>query len=161
MKRASVATVLIILVIAAYAAYLIYLHWPVVIEGVVDHKSLVGVRNGFVRTLLLVAPHAVLVKDEEVASLLGNRSLDPYNFTVNGLLEAIKSRYDNVYGVVSIRTRYGDPANGLEPGETLGYIIDVELFDHFRLGSNVKVAVTRASGIKIVWVVEVGEQHGE
>jgi len=130
----------------------------VVIEGVVGHKSVVGVRNGFAHTLLLVAPHAVLVEDEEVASLLGNRSLDPYNFTLGDLIEAIRSRYDYVYGVVSIKTRYGDPVNGLEHGETLGYIVDVELFDLFKLGSNVKVVVTRASKIRIANVVEVSQQ---
>ncbi|RLF25533.1 MAG: hypothetical protein DRM97_01490 [Thermoprotei archaeon] len=143
-----------------YAIYHAYLYWPVVIEGVVDHKTVLGVRDGVVFEILKVAPHGVWFKDKEVISFLGNASLDPYNFTLDGLIEVIKSRYDEVYCTISIRTRYGDPVNGLKPGETLGYIADIEYFDLFKLGSKVKVAITRASRVKIVKIIEIiGVDH--
>jgi len=138
-----------------YVAYYAYLHWPVVIEGVVDHKRIVGARNGTAFVILEVAPHGVWFTDKEIIPFLNNTSFDPYNFTLDGLIEVIKSRYDEVYSTVSIRTKYGDPVNGLKPGETLAYIVDVKYFDLFKLGSNVKVVITRASKVKIVKVIEV------
>jgi len=35
-----------------YAVYYAYLHWPIVIEGVADHKRVIGVKDGVVFILI-------------------------------------------------------------------------------------------------------------
>ena len=76
---------------------------------------------------------------------------------MNSLIEVIKSCYDEIYCTVSIRTKHGDPINDLKSGETLDYIADVEYFDLFKLGSNMKVVIMRVSKVRIVKVIEVGD----
>lgn len=77
-----------------HAVYYAYLHWPIVIEGAVDHKRVVGVKDGVVFDILEVAPHGVWFSDKEIMPFLNNTSFDLYNFTLDGLIEVIKSRYD-------------------------------------------------------------------
>jgi len=130
---------------------LAYYYQPVIIEGVVDHKTIVGIRDDAGMTIIRITPHGVIVKDKELKSHLINLK----KFTLDEVIEFLQLKYDAIYCTVSIRVITSDPLNNLAPGETLAYIIDVKYFDMLKIGSKVKFTITRLNPLKINEVIEV------
>ncbi len=133
-----------------FLVVLAYYYWPVVIGGVVDHITIVGVRDGASIVVMEITPHGVVVKDEGLRSHLAGLG----RFTLDDAIEFLRQRYNAVYCTVSIRLSTSDPLNNLVPGETLAYIVDVELCGILEAGSKVRFTITRLDPLKISGIIE-------
>lgn len=145
-------TLSLILALVICLSISIYYYYPTTIEGIVDHKTVVGVKDGVAKTILLIMPDGtVIIKDENVKQHVMGTNITS--------LEKIKSilhmYYAKVYCTVSVRTLTGDLLNNLAPGETLAYIVSEEHFDMLKIGANVKFEITRINPLKISKIVEI------
>jgi len=151
--RISAKSLLIIILILASTAsigILIYYLQPIIVEGVVDHKTLVGVKDDVVKTLLMVTPHGILIKDKSIKAYVSGDSI-----LYERLIENLSKYYDRIYCTVSIRVSTEDPLNDLSPGETLAYIVDIKYSSLLEVGSRVKFVITRLDPIKISRIISI------
>jgi len=151
-KNIKMLTLSLILALVICLSISIYYYYPTTIEGIVDHKTVVGVKDGVAKTILLIMPDGtVIIKDENVKQHVMGANITS--------LEKIKSilhmYYAKVYCTVSVRTLTGDLLNNLAPGETLAYIVSEEHFDMLKIGANVKFEITRINPLKISKIVEI------
>jgi len=127
--------------------------WPLVIEGFIDHVGVVGIKDGSVKTVLMIAPHGIVAKDESLGRLLAKNQ----NYSFNEILKKLDREYEELYCVLSLRLTTPDPLNGLSPGETLAYIVDRS---HCRnaleldLASRVRIVITRWNTLEVIEIIE-------
>jgi len=147
-KSLIVISLLLILIIPI--GIVIYYFQPIVVKGVVDHKTLVGVKNGNAKTLLMITPYGIIINDESVKSYVSGGDI-----LYEELIRNISRYYDEVYCTISIRVSTNDPLNNLGPGETLAYIADAKYFSLLDIGSKVEFVITRLDPLKISRVISV------
>jgi len=128
--------------------------WPVVVEGFVDHVGVVGIRNGVVKTIFMITPHGIIVKDENLDRLLAENQ----SYSFNEILKKLDQEYEKLYCTLSLKLTTPDPLNNLSPGENLAYIVDR---DHcmnalnLDLGSKVRLVIIRSNPLEAVEISEV------
>ncbi|MCD6236082.1 MAG: hypothetical protein J7J94_03740 [Thaumarchaeota archaeon] len=130
--------------------------WPVVVEGFVDHVGVVGMRNGVARTIFMITPHGIVVKDENLGRLLAENQ----SHSFNEILKKLDREYEKLYCVLSLRLTTSDPLNDLSPGETLAYTVDRGRCTNalnLDLGSRVKLVITRWNPLEAVEISEVSD----
>mgnify|MGYP005643055483 CR=1 FL=1 len=155
MRRNSLVIGLVAFSIICVAALILSAYfWPVVVEGFVDHVVVVGIRNGVAKTIFMITPHGIIVKDENLGRLLAENQ----SYSFNEILKKLDQEYEKLYCTLSLRLTTPDPLNNLSPGETLAYIVDR---DHcmnalnLGLGSKVRLVITRSNPLKAVEISEV------
>ena len=104
------------LILIVCSIVIAYYYWPITIEGIIDHKTIVGVKDDAVMAILSITPHGVVIKDEDFKWLLVNAE----KFTLSRVIELLRPKYDEIYCTVSIRLTKGDPLNGLAPWRDAG-----------------------------------------
>lgn len=124
---ALVATLVGIVAILAFATYVLVFS-TITVSGVVDHKTIVGMRDDCQYTLLVIVPWGFQVKDSALQSLFSDKDA---NLTIDESLEwVIRScGYAEIRYLASVRLSTGDSVNDIEPGETLAYFVKRDDFN--------------------------------
>lgn len=148
------SVVVFILAVSAVIIYLHYLHGSIALTGIVDHKSVVGIKNNNYRTLILVTPRSTIVKDPVLRDYISSNGS---NIFISPILEYLENIYDDFYCVINVRLSVDDTVNNVKRGETLGYILPRSLcitsFDELDIGSAVTFTINRHSRIVITNIV--------
>lgn len=131
--------------------YYQYYYQSVIVEGIVDHKAVVGIKNEVTKMILMVTPHGIIVKDRDLERHLTGIE----EFKLSKVINILDMYYDEIYCTVSIRTTTGNPLNGLAPGETLAYIIDEKYFDMLKIGAKVKFKIMRLDPLGISEIIKI------
>jgi len=120
----------------------------VLVSGVVDHKAISGVNDVISRTLLVISPDGLLIKDPALFSLLQDRRV---NLTVDEKLDQKMHNlgYSKILYLVSIRVDTSDPVNGVDRGETLQYYASRDDFNGLTFDGSVAYEIDRLHGATI------------
>ncbi len=124
---ALVAVVVGIVTILAFAAYVLVFS-TITVSGVVDHKTIVGIRDDCQYTLVVIVPWGIQVQDSALQSLFSDKDV---NLTIDESLEwDIRScGYAEIRYLASVRLSTGDSVNDIEPGGTLAYFVKRDDFN--------------------------------
>ena len=154
----SIVAVLLVAVVIGAATYY-YVFSPVVVEGIVDHKGVTGVKDGTLYTILLNADWGIRVEDEDYEKFFSDE--DRNAFIDKSLEDTMKTEYSEINYLVSIRVSSEDPVNNLEEGETLAYFVSRDDFNMLRIGDEVKYEVERFQTATIKRLLEVTPINGQ
>lgn len=126
---------------------------PTVVEGVLDHKAVTGVKDGTSYTILLNADWEISVKDEDYEKFFSEN--DRNAFINKSIEDEMKVEYSEINYLVSIRVSSRDPVNKIEEGETLAYFATRDNFNDLWIGDKVRYKVARFKTATIKGLVEV------
>ena len=114
---------------------------PAVVEGVVDHMAVTGVRDSVSSTVVVFTDSGVVVKDEGFEG-----EFEASAAVSEGLAHRLESWYDEVNYVVSVRAG----------GETVAYFVSREDFNRVDVGVGIRFNVLRfkAVSIRIMKILE-------
>lgn len=150
-KRLLRGILVLVVVLAVLSVYKLALS-PVIIEGVVGHRAVEGIKGNTHSTILvstattnLNSEVLVLDKDYEVffpekGDVFINKSLE----------DKMKTKYDKIRYFVSVRVSSRDPVNGIEKGGCNSYSIDRSEFNKVQVWDKVKYEVSRWSELPTV-----------
>jgi len=127
-----------VLIVAVYFE----LFSTVLVDGVVDHKEIVGISDQTSRTLLVITPWGVSIEDPSLITLFQSQGL---NLTVNETLDRQMQSlgYSQILYLGGIRVSSNDPVNGLSQGETLSYFVTRDDFNKLIINGSVSYEVDR------------------
>jgi hypothetical protein len=142
-SRLLIAFAVIVALILLASAY----YWiqppkePQQIDGVVDHKSIGGIKDDTGYTLVMFTPHGLNI-DPSVIDLFAGQDI---NMTISSELEKeLEQRGYKVHYVGNIRLDSPDDYNEIDSGSTLGYFLPSrDDFNRLAIGSNVTIEVSR------------------
>jgi len=123
----------------------------VLVNGVVDHKAVLGMNDQTSRTLLLIIPDGVVIKDPALLDLFQGQGP---NLTINETLDQKMHNlgYSQIFYLGSIRVSTNDPVNGVGQGETLQYFMNRDDFNRLIINCSVSYEVDRFQGATITKV---------
>ncbi|MDN5295633.1 MAG: hypothetical protein PWP01_1143 [Methanosarcinales archaeon] len=135
-----------ILALLIIASLLIYnFSSPIVIEGIVDHKAVTGVKGDTSYTILLNRPAEngswIIVKDKDYEMFFLKKEKNA--LISESVEDEMKKKYSDIKYLVSIRLDSRDPINGIGKGDTLAYFVSRDEFNRVRIGDKVKFEVSR------------------
>jgi len=148
----SIVAVLLVAVVIGAAYY--YVFSPVIVEGIVDHKAVTGIKVDTSYDVLLNAPWGIIIKDKDYARFFSEK--DRNAFINKSLEDEMKTEYSEINYLVSIRVSSKDPVNGLEKGATLAYFVSRDDFNKLRIGDKVKYEVARFQAATIKRLLQYG-----
>jgi len=138
--------VVLVVVIAGLLVYKFALS-PVIVEGVVSHKAVRGIKGNTHPTILVST--ATMNLNSEVLVL--DKDYDKF-FPENGdvfinksLEDEMETKYDKIEYFVSVCVSSRDPINGVEKGECNGYSVDRSEFNKVQVWERGKIR-----GFKVV-----------
>ena len=135
-----IVTVVLVAVSVGVATYY-YVFSPVIVEGVVDHKSVTGTKDSTLYSILLNTPEGIIVKDKDYEKFFSENDTDA--FISKSLEDKIKIEYSKISYLVSIRVSTKDTINNLEEGDTLAYFVSKDDFNNLSIGDKVTYEVER------------------
>ena len=136
----SVMAVILVAVVIGTSIYY-YVFSPVIVEGIVDHKAVTGMKGDTVYTILLNTPWGIMIDDKEYEKFFSEK--DRNAFINKSLEDKMKTDYSEINYFVSIRVSSKDPVNSLEKGETLAYFVSRDDFNKLTIDDKVKYEVAR------------------
>lgn len=156
MKRRSWKRPFGILIVIAVATLIVAVVYftsfsAVLVDGVVDHKAVVGINDQVSRTLLVITPDGLIVKDPSLVDLFQGQGP---NLTINETLDRKMHNqgYSQILYLGSIRVSTNDPMNGIGQGETLQYFMNRDDFNRLTINGSVSYEVDRFQGATITKV---------
>jgi hypothetical protein len=145
--------ILVIIVVATLIVMVVYFtsFSAVLVNGVVDHKAVLGMNDQTSRTLLLIIPDGVVIKDPALLDLFQGQGP---NLTINETLDQKMHNlgYSQIFYLGSIRVSTNDPVNGVGQGETLQYFMNRDDFNRLIINCSVSYEVDRFQGATITKV---------
>jgi len=126
--------VIIVAVVALIAAVYYFALRPMSLEGVVDHKTITGSREGASYNIVVFTDAGNHFDDKEVRGLF-----DETNLVNDSVAYELESLYDEVFYVVSVRS--GDV--------TMGFIASREDFNEVVPGSSIQFKIQGPGGLEI------------
>ena len=132
--------VVLVVVIAGLLVYKLALS-PVIVEGVVGHKAVEGIKGNTHSTILVSTATTnlnpeVLVLDKDYEKFFPEKG----DVFINKSLEdEMKTKYDKIEYFVSIRVSSRDPINGVEKGECNSYSVDRSEFNKVQVWERGKI----------------------
>jgi hypothetical protein len=145
--------ILIVIVVATLTVAVVYLtsFSTILVNGVVDHKAVLGMNDQASRTLLLIIPDGVVIKDPALLDLFQGQGP---NLTINETLDRKMHNlgYSQIFYLGSIRVSTNDPVNGIGEGETLQYFMNRDDFNRLTINDSVSYEVDRFQGATITKV---------
>ena len=145
--------ILIVIVVATLTVAVVYVtsFSTILVNGVVDHKAVLGINDQASRTLLLIVPDGVVIKDPALLDLFQGQGP---NLTINETLDQKMHNlgYSQIFYLGSIRVSTNDPVNGIGQGETLQYYMDRDDFNRLTINDSVSYEVDRFQGATITKV---------
>jgi len=142
--------ILIVIVVATLTVAVVYFtsFSAVLVSGVVDHKAVLGMNDQASRTLLLIFPDGVVIKDPALLDLFQGQGP---NLTINETLDRRMHNlgYSQIFYLGSIRVSTNDPINGIGQGETLQYYMNRDDFNRLTINGSVSYEVDRFQGATI------------
>ena len=133
MSREKVLAI-IVTIVAVSAGISLLAFRPGASEGIVDHKTITGTRQGISYSIVVFTTAGNHFDDKEVRGLIEEK--DTVDDTVAAQLEA---RYDEVFYVVSIRSEDG----------TMGYFVNRKDFNKVVPGSQISYSVQSSDELNI------------
>jgi hypothetical protein len=133
MSRDRRLAILVVVIALGAVVYYVALR-PISLEGVVDHKTITGAREGTSYSIVVFTSAGNHFDDKEVRGLFDETNL--VNDTVAYQLEA---RYDEVFYIVSVRS--GE--------ETMGFFTSRQDFNEVVPGSSIRFKVQGPGGLEI------------
>lgn len=143
--------VVLVVVIAGLLVYKLALS-PVIVEGVVGHKAVEGIKGNTHSTILVSTAtmnfnSEVLVLDKDYDKFFPDKG----DMFINKSLEdEMETKYDKIEYFVSIRVSSRDPVNGVEKGECNIYSVDRSEFNKVKVWDKVKYEVSRWSELPTI-----------
>ena len=143
--------VVLVVVIAGLLVYKLALS-PVIVEGVVGHKAVEGIKGNTHSTILVSTAtmnlnSEVLVLDKDYEKFFPEKG----DVFINKSLEdEMKTEYDKIEYFVSVRVSSRDPVTGIEKGECNSYSVDRSEFNKVQVWDKVKYEVSRWSEIPTI-----------
>lgn len=125
---------IIVAALALFAAIYYLSLRPVSLEGVVDHKTITGTREGTSYNIVVFTSAGNHFDDKEVRDFF-----DESNLVNDSVAYQLESRYDEVFYVVSVRS--GE--------ETMGFIASREDFNEVVPGSSIRFKIMGPGGLEI------------
>ncbi len=111
------------------------------VKGQVDHKSINGVLDSTSYTLVMYTPHGINVKNPQIRDLVPENATDLTESQEQVLIDELRGQGYSLYFVLNVRASTRDPVNGMNPGDTLGYIVGQDIFLGFDMGDNITYEV--------------------
>lgn len=150
-KRLLRGILVLVVVIAVLLVYKLALS-PVIVEGVVGHKAVEGIKGNTHSTILVSTAtmnfnSEVLVLDKDYEEFFPEKG----DMFINKSLEdKMGTKYDKIEYFVSIRVSSRDPINGVEKGECNSYAVDRSEFNKVQVWDEVKYEVSRRSELPTI-----------
>jgi len=121
------------------------------VSGVVDHKTITGIRDGTQYTLVVLGPWFVNVKDNALNDLFQGQDS---NVTINATLERaiLNLGYSQINYLASIQVSSRDSVNHLNPGDALAYFVKRSDFNALRIGNSITYEVEKDKPLTIAQV---------
>ena len=142
--------ILAVIAVATLTVAVVYLtsFSAILVNGVVDHKAVLGMNDQASRTLLLIIPDCVVIKDPALLDLFQGQGS---NLTINETLDRKMHNlgYSQIFYLGSIRVSTNDPINGIGQGETLQYFMNRDDFNRLTINDSVSYEVDRFQGATI------------
>jgi hypothetical protein len=133
LKSRKVMLVLAIVIVAMLAlAYYQYIATEQV-DGKVDHKGIMGVLDDTSYTLVMYTPYGLSV-DSHIRDLIPKNATDLTIPQEQVLINELRDRGYSLHFVLNVEVSSHDPVNGLNPGDTLGYFVEQDVFTRLNLG---------------------------
>lgn len=153
-KKLLFTIFVLLLIIACLLAYKFMS--PVMVEGVVDHKAVMGVKGDTSYTILLNRPTDngswIIVKDKDYEKFFkGEKNA----FISKSIEDEMRKKYFDIKYLVSIRLDSKDPINGIDKGEALTYFVSREIFNKMKIGDRVKFEVSRSEKCMIKRLIQI------
>ena len=153
-KKLLFTTLVLLLIIVCLLAYKFMS--PIIVEGVVDHKAVTGVKGDISYTILLNRPADsglwILVKDKDYEDLFkGEKDA----FISKSAENEMKKEYSVIKYIVSIRLYSKDPINSINDGETLAYFVSRDEFNKMEIGDKVKFEVSKSEKCTIKRLIQI------
>lgn len=146
--------ILIAIAVATLTVAVVYLtsFSTVLVSGIVDHKVVVGMNDQASRTLLLISPGGVIIKDPTLLDLFQDQGP---SLTINETIDQKMHNlgYSQIFFLGSIRVSTNDPVNGVGQGETLQYYMNRDNFNRLIINRSVSYEVDRFQGATITKVL--------
>ncbi len=133
MSREKLLAIIVAILAVGAGIYLVAFK-PVPFEGVVDHKTITGTRQGTSYSIIVFTTAGNHFDDKEVRGLF--EETDSVNDAVTAQLEA---RYDEVFYVVSVRS----------VDDTVGYFVSRKEFNGVLPGSRIRFNIQGPDQLKI------------
>jgi len=128
-----------------------------IVEGVVDHKSVTGVKDDTSYTILLNRPSDegpwILVEDKDYEEFFSEE--DRHAVINKSLEDEMKTKYSSINYLVSVRLNSEDTVNNLKEGDTLAYFVNRDDFNKVKIEDEVKFEVSRSAIATIERFLEV------
>ena len=150
-KRLLLGILVVVVVIAGLLVYKLALS-PVIVEGVVGHKAVEGIKGDTHSTILVSTAtmnlnSEVLVLDKDYEKFFPEKG----DVFINKSLEdEMETKYDKIRYFVSVSASSRDPVNGIEKGECNSYAVDRSEFNKVQVWDEVKYEVSRWSEISTI-----------
>jgi len=150
-KRLLLGILVVVVVIAGLLVYKLALS-PVIVEGVVGHKAVEGIKGDTHSTILVSTATTnlnseVLVLDKDYEEFFSEKG----DVFINKSLEdEMETKYDKIRYFVSVRVSSRGPVTGIEKGECNSYSVDRSEFNKVQVWDKVKYEVSRWSEIPTI-----------
>ena len=132
MSRERLLAILVIIVATIAGIYVAFR--PVILDGVVDHKTISGTNSGTSHTIVVFTETSSFFDDGEARALFEDSD------TVTGSISAqLDMRYDDVFYIVSVRSS----------GDTIGYYVSREDFNSVNYGNRIRFSIKGSDGLEI------------
>ena len=146
----GIAIAILIVILLVLMVYLLAFSM-VKVSGVVDHKTITGIRDGTQYTLVVMAPWFIEIKDHALDDLFQGKDLD---VTINATFEQaiLNHGYSKINYLASIQVSSKDSVNHLNPGDALAYFVKRSDFNALRIGNSVTYEVEKGKPLTIARV---------
>ena len=133
--------------ILVFAVYVLAFS-TITVSGVVDHKTIVGIRDDTAYTLMVILPGGFQFDEPALESLFLDK--DP-NVTIDESLEweIMSCGYPEIRYLASMRLSTGDSVNRIDPGGTLAYFVKRDDFSALKFGESFTFEVEKSESFTI------------
>ncbi|MFA0823624.1 MAG: hypothetical protein ACC612_12160 [Methanomethylovorans sp.] len=134
----------VIILIVCTLVLAIYILTPVEIEGIVDHKLIIGCNENTCEEILN-RPHPdapwISVDNKDFEKFFS--PTDKNVFVNDSIKEFLERKYTSINYCVAVQVNSEDPLNDVPKGETFTYFVSIENFNKVKIGNKVKCKVSR------------------
>ncbi len=151
-KRTAYAMAIAISIVILLVLMVYLLAFSMVkVSGVVDHKTITGIRDQTLYSLVVMYPWGIQIDDHALDYLFQGKD---QNVTINATFEqAILSHgYSKINYLASIQVSSKDSVNHLNPGDALAYFVKRSDFNALRIGNTVTYEVEKGKTLTIARV---------
>ncbi len=143
----SIAAVISVAILLIMIAYVIAFS-TVTVEGTVDHKTIIGIKDNIEYTLVVFTIASLDIRDPALEPIFNNHD---GNSTVTQAMEQemLDLGFSDINYFADIRSISGDPVNNVEPGELLAYSVERTEFNSLRVGENMSFEVAKMTSATI------------